>query len=328
MIQRRLDRIGRLLWDDLPLIYFLFLAVAAASTECLNLSPPRRDLSWTFVFPLAVPVVLYALRFRTIDYAERLFGLVVLLGALSILALIFLSLKPQPIAVSQLRLFYEYSSLANTLFLGLHAWRRSRALAILFFVPVAVYGVILENGGILFGYFSETGYHLYLWPFLAPLATMAGWITVFYLVMSVTWEFQRCNPWLSRSAFGSALVATTCALCLDLSLDPLATAVGFWRWNDLLTFSLLGVPVHNFVAWASAVFPFSLLLFRLQIGRSIQPVDLGKTGNQIWLFLRIPLALAAASVLFFGSMAVIEEGFSGPTFAVLEETLRKWSLHE
>ncbi len=327
MIYRRLNRIGRLFWDDLPLIYFLFLAVAVASAECLNLSPPRKDLYWTFVFPLAVPVALYAFRFRIIDSSKRLFGLAILLGALSILTLIFVATKPQPIAISRLRLLYEYSSLANTLVLGLHAWRRSRALAILFFAPVAVYGVILENGGILLGYFSEAGYRLYLSPFPAPLATMAGWITVFYLVMSATWEFQRCIPWLSRSAFGSALVATACALCLDLQLDPLATVVGFWHWNDLLTFSLLGVPVQNFVAWASAVFPFSFLLFRLQIKRSIQPINLGETANQTWLLLRIPLTLASASVLFFSTMIVIEGGFSGPTLTVLGETLRKLGMH-
>jgi len=199
--------------------------VAVGATECLSLSPPREDLYWTFVLPLAVPATLYVFRWRQADRLEHLLGMVVLLGSLSALALIFFAIKPNPIAVSQLRLLYEDSSLANTALMGLHAWRRSGRLAALFFAPAAAYGALLENGGILLRYFTEMDDRLYLGPFPAPLATMAGWITVFYMVMSATWEFQRCVPQLARSAFGSALVATACALCLDLQLDPLATAL-------------------------------------------------------------------------------------------------------
>jgi len=322
MTNRALRRIGRLFWTDLPLLNFAFIAVGVAATECLSLSPPRRDLFWTCLFPLTVPAILSAFRWRRGDRLERILGFGVLLGSLSALALIFFAMRPNPIASGQLRLFYEYSSLANTALLGLHAWWRSRGMAVLFFAPVAAYGALLENGGIALGYFTELGYRLYLGPLPAPLATMVGWISVFYLVMSITWEFRRCVPQLEHSTLGSALVATLCALCLDLQLDPLATAVGFWRWNDLLITRLLGVPVVNFIAWASAVLPFSFALFLLQTRHSIEPETLGDSENRRWLWRRILLILAAAAVLFFSTMSVVEGGFSGPTFVILADFFR------
>ena len=322
MMGRALRRMGRIFWADLPLLNFAFLAVGITATECLSLSPPRSDLFWTCLFPLAVPAILYAFRWRRGDHFERILCLGVLFSSLTALALIFFAMRPNPIADSQLRLLYEYSSLANTALLGLHVWRRSSRLVVLFFAPVAAYGALLENGGIALGYFTELGYRLYLGPLPAPLATMTGWISVFYLVMSITWEFRRCVPQLERSALGSALVVTLCALCLDLQLDPLATAVGFWRWNDLLTNRILGVPVVNFIAWASAVLPFSFALFLLQTRHSIEPETLGDSENAHWLWRRIPLILAAAAVLFFGTMAVVEGGFSGPTFVILADVFR------
>ncbi|OPY15839.1 MAG: hypothetical protein A4E70_01623 [Syntrophus sp. PtaU1.Bin005] len=323
-MNRTMNRIWRLCWKDLPLINFLFLAVSVSSAVRLNLSPPRDDLYWTFVFPLAVTAALCLARFRNVDHLERAFNLTILLGTSFILAAMYFAAKPKPMTTDELLCRYEFSALANAALIGVHAWRRSGRLAALFFGPVAAYGAVLENGGILLGYFTEVGYSMYLRPFPAPLATMAGWITVFYLVMSLTWEFRLCIPCLARSAIGSALVATACALCMDFQLDPLATAAGFWQWNHLLTLRLLGVPLLNFVAWASAVFPFSLMILSLQTRQSIEPEVLGCAENLKRVWRRIPLALAASAVLFFASMAVFEGGFSGPTFAVLENTLRNY----
>jgi len=323
-MNRTMKQIWRLCWNDLPLINFLFLAVSVSSAVCLNLSPPRDDLYGTCVFPLAVPAALCLARFRNVDPLERVFTLTILFLTALILAAMYFVAHPEPTSANELLVRYEFSALANATLIGLHAWHRSGRMAALFFGPVAAYGAVLENGGILLGYFTEMGYSIYFPVFPAPLATMAGWITVFYLVMSVTWEFRRYIPWLARSALGSALAATACALCIDLQLDPLATAAGFWQWNHLLTLRLLGVPLLNFVAWASAVFPFSFMILSLQTRQSIEPEALGSAENLKRVWRRIPLALAASAVLFFGAMAAFEGGFSGPTFAILENTLRNY----
>ena len=59
--------IPRQLWEDLPLLNYVLYAAAISHAEIVNLDPPRPEYAWSFVFPLAVPAVVYALRWRSAD---------------------------------------------------------------------------------------------------------------------------------------------------------------------------------------------------------------------------------------------------------------------
>ncbi len=326
MHELRPGAVLRALWLDLPLVNYAVYAVGIAWAEVVNLDPPRPELFWTFVFPLAVPLLVYALRWPKAAPVERL-AAALLVGLVALVLLVTGTLAtPQPIAATTLRRIYEASAILNTVLLGVHAWRRHRAWLGLFFGPAAAYGLLLENGGILLGYFSELDYALYLGPLPAPLATMSGWITVFYLVTWVTWELRARLPWLERSAVGSALVAMLAALALDLQIDPLATAVGFWTWHPALTPGFLGVPWLNFAAWGAAVFPFALLLFWRQTRLQLTPEAIADGPHLAWLWLRVPLVLGLAALLFTATMLILEGGFGGPTYLILYTTLARWGL--
>ena len=116
------------------------------------------------------------------------------------------------------------------------------------------------------------------------------------------------------------------ALLLDLQIDPLATAVGFWRWHPQLAVGFLGVPWLNFVAWGCAVFPFALFLFWRQNHLQLSPDQVAAAVHRSWLWLRVPLVLAFAAVLFCLTMAASEGGFRGPTYGILCATFSRWGV--
>jgi uncharacterized membrane protein len=312
----------RVLWTDAPIVNVAASAALISYAYVINLHPPRHELFFTFVFPLAVPIVIYGTRWRNATPIEKTAALSVVLGALAFIALAYFVLAPYPLDDARLRTIFEIGAIVNCALLGLHAWQRSLATFYLFFGPAAAYGLLLENGGIVLGYFSELDYHLYLGPLPAPVATMLGWITVFYIVISVTWALQAEIPALGRTAIGSALVATSAALLLDLQIDPLATAAGFWRWSELLSGGPMGVPLLNFVAWGAAVLPFSFVVFRIEMSRSNRSAA-RREEHLRWLWPRIPLVLVVAATLFLLTMSAIDGGFDGPTYGILRSTLAR-----
>ena len=50
------------------------------------------------------------------------------------------------------------------------------------------------------------------------------------------------------------------------------------------------------------------------------PLEIVQRRHRSWLLPRVPLVLALAAVMFCGSMLLIEGGFSGPTFAILQQS--------
>lgn len=66
----------------MPLINFAVYAVCIAHAQVANLDPPRHDLLFTFVFPLVVPVVVYALRWPRANRLQRGVAVGVVLGTL------------------------------------------------------------------------------------------------------------------------------------------------------------------------------------------------------------------------------------------------------
>jgi hypothetical protein len=317
--------VWRALWHDLPLLNYAFYAVAIAFAEVVNLNPRRDDLFLSFLFALAVPVLVYGMRWRHAGSAQKRAALGVVLVSLVLLALAFFVVEPYPLDTARLRWFYEIGAILNTIVLMAHAYKHHPAWLVLFLGPVALYGVMLENGGIVLGYFEELEYTLYLGPLPAPVATMSGWITVYYLVTWVTWQLQEAIPALGRTVAGSAAIAMTAALCLDLQIDPLATAVGFWTWNHQLPNSgIMGVPVLNFVAWASAVFSFGLFLFWRQIRLGLDPKQVADKVHCTWLLVRVPAILVVAALLFWSLMTLLELGVDGPTWQILRSTFIGW----
>lgn len=311
----------RVLWRDLPLVNFAVYAVGIGHAEIANLVPARPDLFFSFVFPLSVPTLIYALRWPRANRIERGVALTVIVGSLLLLMVSYFGAWRTPLASASLRSIYEVAAILNTLALGWHAWTQSRAMAAFFLGPAALYGVMLENGGILLGYFTELEYGWYLGPLPAPLATMAGWVTVFYLVVQVAWYLRELVPRIKQSASLSALASMFAALLLDLQIDPMATAVGFWRWNPLLAKGPMGVPLLNFVAWGCAVLPFAWLLFRRQDAYALTPLEVTAKPHRTWMWSRTLVALTAATGLFLVTMTLIEGGMDGPTCRILRTAL-------
>ncbi len=318
--------VARILWDDFPLLNYAFYALAIAHAEIANLPEPRLDLVPSVVFPLLVPLLIYGLRFGRATRRERIIGAVVALGVPLLVGLDVAIAMRTPFTIDRLRDIYEISAILNTVLLMVHAWGRGRHWVGFFMGPVALYGLLLENGGILLGFFDELNYTFYLWPLPAPLATMSGWITVFYLVTWLTWELRRLIPALGRTAVGSALTAMLAALLLDLQIDPLATAVGFWAWNHLLEGELMGVPFLNFVAWGCAVFPFAWLQYRREGGLALGPGAICAPPHRRWILVRVPAVLALAAVLFLTCMMIYEGGLGGPTTQILRQAAVRFGL--
>lgn len=301
------------LWRDLPLVAYAGLSVLASWTAVTALTPARVELAATAIFPLAAIVAVSRFGWRAFEPEERRFRVRLAAGVAALLAVIVLAAPRTPLAEADIVRVHEAFSLGLTLLIAGHAAWRGRRYVALYFGPVAMYGIVLENGGILAGFFREPGYGFYVGSLPAPLATMAGWVNVFYLCNWMADDVRSRSTGVRRGAARSALTATAAALALDLQVDPLATAAGLWQWHAKLGEDWLGVPLLNYVAWACAVMPFAWVMYRAPSQPAAAP----------WLLRRLPLALLLATAMFLVSMAVLEGGLHGPTYQILATTLHE-----
>lgn len=271
----------------------------------------------TLFFSLSWFVAYFVLRIRRSARLRARWKAYVGLVLLAVVApiAVFLGYQPYELSHNQLTLLYESSQFVWVgLFVTQILWTRGWSALVTFFGVTFVYGLILENTGIVMGFFFEPSFRLYLGPLPAPLCTMFGWAVVFYVVVAVTDQLAVWLPALGRSVWARAAVATAMALCFDAQLDPLASMSGvFWRWNELLPPAFLGVPFINFAAWFGAVLPFAYFLFKIRDRKDLSP------GQRNWeLLLRVPLACLVGGLICFGVMALWEGGFSGPSFEILD----------
>lgn len=312
--------------EHLP-IWFVYLSAIGLLHAALANFPehgfakvgiPREHFVATLPFPLIWFAAYFVLRIRNSKRLRKPWKAYVALAGMvvGVPALVACGYKPYPINHDDLTILFEVVQFSwVALFVVQIVSTKGWHTLLLFFGVTFVYGLLLENTGIVMRYFYEPSFTIYLWFFPAPLCTMLGWCLVFYIVTSVTERLTEWVPWLAEGLWRRVAVATTLALCMDAQLDPLASMSGvFWRWNELLPPAFFGVPVINFAAWFGAISAFSFFVFRVLDRSDWSP------GRKNWeLFLRVPLASVVAGALCFAVMTLVEGGFDGPSYQIMRE---------
>jgi hypothetical protein len=123
---------------------------------------------------------------------------------------------------------------------------------LLFFIPLIIYGWILEESAIAIfhRYAYTTGF---LIKFLdAPFSIAAGWAAILYSGIVVA-------EGLTLSRFKTALFVALWGLSIDFSMDALAVRFGYWTWFPPADVILpyFHVPVSNFIGWFIILFCFT-----------------------------------------------------------------------
>jgi len=318
------------IWRSLPIWFFYLEALGLLHFVIANIDPAQYKALGRTAFPFAVTALLslawvigyYVLRIKNSDRLENkpYYYLVIpsLLAAPLVFTYVFYSSFPFfRVILSQdyLRRLFEYLQLSWIVLFLLHALlHRGWQKFVTFYIVGFVYGLLLENTGIVLGYFHETDYLFYLWRLPAPFATMMGWCLVFYCCIWVAEYFREQFKWFRGSPLRSAFLTTCVALSLDIQLDPIASLSGvFWKWNDALPQWFLSVPFCNFAAWFGAFMPFAWAYFYLQ-----ERKDLNETQKNWKLFVHVPLIAVAAGIIWLLLMTIFEGGFSGPTYQILD----------
>ena len=310
--------------DHLPIWFVYFSAIGLLHAAFANFPDQgfdevgiaREGFVATTPFPLFWFTLYFVLRIRRSHRIAKPWKAYLALAAAVVvvpLAIIFLH-QDHPLSHDQLTVVFELTQFTwVALFVAQIVLNRGWHALMLFFGVTFVYGLMLENTGIVMHFFYEPSFRIYLGFLPAPLCTMLGWSLVFYIVISITEQLGQWLPQLVSSIWRRVGVATTLALCLDAQLDPLASMSGvFWRWNEILPQAFFGVPFVNFAAWFGAIASFSYFVFRVGDRADWSP------RQKNWeLFLRVPLACAIAGSLCFAIMTIAEGGFDGPSYQVL-----------
>lgn len=320
----------REIWENLPVWFILIEGCAILNTTLSNVPAaafvavgiPR---GWFALLQLPSSLWFY------LYYRKRRPRLAVIAAFIIplLIALVPLSF-PRARAIvppSALRLLYEISAFLWTVLLGSFALLREKKGTFAAFFGVALaYGFLLENSGIIFGFFKEEGFHFYLGPLPAPLATTIGWC---FILFCCVWTANRlagdgAADGSKASAFRMALLTTAIAVSLDLQIDALASLPNvFWKWSELLPPFWFGVPFCNYAAWFGAIFVFAHLFF-------VQGARPGLTEERrnfkllaavpamavlaalIWILLMLPYeAIHRAGGVPFPSLRILDGFFRG-----------------
>lgn len=305
------------LWRHLPAWMFFIYGQLLHNAVLTNFEPPKTELAYTVIFPMSVFVLYQVVRFIHGDASRRL--LLVSLALATVLpTLTYFVHTPSPLERDTLLRIYEWSNFVWAALLMFNLWWQHRSHLILFFGVAFLYGMVLENGGILLGFFHETNLtETMVKPFVAPFATMVGWSVVLTMATFVVWELRLRLPWLRRSALSSGVLVGVFATFLDLQIDPIATGIGCWVWHESLPGWFHGVPLVNFIAWLCALVPFGYVMFRLQDIRGI--TDRAPWGRRdlVSLLAWSPAGLVLAAVAFIAATLIIE-GSDGASWTLLK----------
>lgn len=297
-------------WDDFPLVYLWLSPFLVLNLEVVQLGLPAAPALRSF----ALPFLLGTVALRRAPLARP--SLLLLLAATgTLLAAIFAGGTAGRLAPEALALVTEVLALGAFTLLATHAALASQPGKLAGLLGVGlVYGLILENGGVALGFFSEDQFRIRIPLFPAPLATSLGWCLVFYPL----WHAAPLLAGARATALRRALVATGMALALDLQLDPVATAAGFWSWPPSPPPVLRGVPAVNFCAWFAAVLPFAHAAFKARQGEGIAAARLAR---------ELPRVLLQALTLVIAALAVVEASLGWPSMLRLAQpaaALLRW----
>lgn len=331
-IKGMLRNAGMEIWENLP-AWYVYIGVTSLTFSYISLTPVQRyGRATTFIFPLILFFAFYLSRIYTdstiAEKRKKDFARNLLLGLSVNMILIFLLAFPVrlgdtlEIHLKNYKLYFELTVLLVEFLIGIHCYlhRRKRDF-FMFIIPALIYGFFLESGGVTMGFFFENHYSVYLPFFNAPLVTMLGWSSTFYITVFMCEKIMEALPRLKKgkSLLLSIFLVPFSALLIDLQLDPFATEMGLWKWNPVLYREgadlILGVPLLNFFAWFGAVFSFGLFYFMITAGKFSRYGELKKAALMTMF---IPVILLFAGLIIF-SLAGIYEGFNGPTWTILKD---------
>lgn len=105
-----------------------------------------------------------------------------------------------------------------------------------------------------------------------PLWVPVGWTVVIFYLSAITSDslIRGTASSLLGRLYTAGIVRAFCdaslALAIDLVMDPIAQAEGWWVWTERAHgFALFSVPVTNFIAWFGIVFSLSLVTRSIRI---------------------------------------------------------------
>ena len=181
--------------DRFPVWLNVWLAIGHAYTAYWLLEPARPTAFATLALPLSWAAAYYA----TLPREDRPSGATLAALALGAPVVALLWWLPACLADAggggdALRASFEILAPIWGLALAWHCLRhRGRAGLLTFFGLGFAYGLVLETSGISLGYFSESGYAVYV-PFTpTPLSSVVGWCTIFYPSVYVAESIGRAS---------------------------------------------------------------------------------------------------------------------------------------
>ncbi|MBN2299358.1 MAG: carotenoid biosynthesis protein [Deltaproteobacteria bacterium] len=287
----------RFVWKNLPVFLIWLIGLSVLNNALHHISPPVTHILWLSVFPLACSLVLlwFALirEYGKIITGRYLFWAGIMCAVYFTPAMHSLSIPLDP---GKQLMLYEISALMQFVLIMVHSrtWFEKKEWIWVFGITL-LFGIILENGGIIIGYFSEPEYHIYIPGLKAPVATAIGWVNVLYCAF---FAVQKLLP-VTRP-FPRGIICALIGLCMDIPFDPVATRLGWWVWNDSLDMGLSGVPMVNYIAWFWAIFPYTALYYWFR-----HRDDIGE-GKQMGYFIGMfPVLLVAEVIGVVLSLALI-----------------------
>jgi len=249
-------------WRYLPVFFIWFIGLSVLNNALHHISPPVQSVRLLAVLPLGLSLVLlwFACRKEYGDGRARRRFTPWASGMTLLYCTPLMHGLSLPLSLDDQKLLYELSALAQFAVLIAHArtWFRPWDWAWVFGATL-LFGLILENGGIILGVFSEPGFLLYLPGLPAPLATALGWANVLYCAF---FAIERVLPPMTPVKRG--LTCALIGLCLDIPFDPVATRLQWWVWEASLDIRVWDVPVINFVAWFWALFPYGAAYYAVR----------------------------------------------------------------
>jgi len=284
----------RFVWKHLPVFMIVLIGVSVLNTSLHQIDPPLMDSALLSAVPFITALILLWFAVRKGPVKMKF-----LLWALMVTLFYCLPLLPQsrpPLDLELQQRIYEISALAQFAVIFIHAsrWLDRRGLFWIFGLTF-LFGCVLENGGIIMGFFKEGDYLVYIPGIPAPLATMVGWTNVFYISFyALDNILPKMNPIVR--GFMCALIG----LSLDVAFDPVATKMGWWVWAESLDRRLFTVPLLNFVAWFWAIFPYAAVYYWIRGKETI-----GEEKKLRWFVGMIPVILIAELAGVLGSLVAL-----------------------